>query len=204
MTAQRSLDVSHLPEFDISNQAPLWWGQVCLAAIEGTMFCILIAMYFYIRQTMDVWPPPGTRVPSVVMPTLALLPLVLSCFGSYWASEGAKKNDAADMILGLSLNLLTAAIFVGMRVIAWNQLSFTWASDAHGSIVWNILALHTLDVVADLAFTAVLIVLLVTRRAGGMQRLGVHVDSIVWYFLSAIWIPLYVVIYWGPRFLAAP
>jgi cytochrome c oxidase subunit III len=31
--------------------------------------------------------------------------------------------------------------------------------------------------------------------------LGVHVDSVVWYFLVAIWIPIYVVIYWGPRIL---
>jgi cytochrome c oxidase subunit I+III len=66
------------------------------------------------------------------------------------------------------------------------------------------IGLHTMDVVADLGFTAVLIFLIATGRIGGMQRLGVHVDSVVWYVLVAIWVPLYVVIYWGPRFLAAP
>ena len=49
MTAQRTLDVSHLPRRRISNQAPLWWGQLLMALIEASMFFILLAMYFYIR-----------------------------------------------------------------------------------------------------------------------------------------------------------
>ena len=47
MTPARTLDVSGLPAFEISNRAPLWWGQLLLAVIEGTVFCILIAVYFY-------------------------------------------------------------------------------------------------------------------------------------------------------------
>ena len=31
MTAQRTLDVAGLPVGDISNQAPIWWGQFLLA-----------------------------------------------------------------------------------------------------------------------------------------------------------------------------
>jgi heme/copper-type cytochrome/quinol oxidase subunit 3 len=46
--------------------------------------------------------------------------------------------------------------------------------------------------------TAVLIILLASGRYGEKQRVGVHVDSVLWYFLVAIWIPLYVVVYWGP------
>ena len=55
--------------YDISERAPLWWGQLLLAFIEGTMFCILIAMYFYIRLSMDMWPPPGMQLPRRVSPT---------------------------------------------------------------------------------------------------------------------------------------
>jgi cytochrome c oxidase subunit I+III len=49
--------------------------------------------------------------------------------------------------------------------------------------------------------TAVLIIIVASGRYGPRQRIGVHVDSVLWYFLVGIWIPLYVVIYWGPRLM---
>jgi len=202
MTA-RTIDVAALPDYDISSKGPLFLGQVLLCAIEASMFFILIAMYFYLRLSVDVWPPPGARMPSNLVPTLALIPLLLSTIGSYWASEAAKNNHRAGMLGGLSLNLALALIFLAMRAWAWGSMNFIWSSDAHGSIVWAILFLHTLDTVADLLFTIALIVIVALNRYAEKQRIGVHVDSIVWYFLVAIWLPLYAVIYWGPRVLGA-
>ncbi len=170
-----------------------------MCVIEGSVFCILIAVYFYLRLGVDVWPPPGVQLPQPGLATLALIPLVASCAGSYWASEAAKKGSRRGMIFGLVLNLVLAAVFLALRAAEWKGLNFTWASDAHGSIVWAILFLHTYDVVADLLMTTVLILILVIGRYGEKQRIGVHVDSVVWYFLVGIWIPLYAVVYWGPR-----
>jgi heme/copper-type cytochrome/quinol oxidase subunit 3 len=70
--------------------------------------------------------------------------------------------------------------------------------------VWTILGIHTVDVFADLLFTMVLIVIFVMGKHGPKQRLGAHVDSIVWYFLVIIWVPAYVTLYWGPYFAGAP
>jgi heme/copper-type cytochrome/quinol oxidase subunit 3 len=203
MIAARTLDVSSLPDHAISSEAPLWWGQLMLAFIEGTMFAILIAMYFYYRLSIDVWPPPGVQLPPVLLPSLTLILLIVSCFGSYRASEAAKKNDRRGMVVWLVFNLVGGAAAMLLRGFAWAELNFDQSSDIHGSMVWTMLGLHTLDTVADLAFTAVLIVLLLRRPPGPPQRLAVHVDTIVWYFVVLIWIPLYVVIYWGTRLVGA-
>jgi cytochrome c oxidase subunit III len=194
----RTLDVSHLKPYDISSQSPLWWGQLMIAFIEGTMFCILIAAYFYTRLRVDVWPPPGDQYPHLLIPSLALIPLVLSCGGSYWASEAAKKDDRIGMALGLLANLVLAGMALAMRIVEWHSLNFNWKTDIHGSYVWAFLGLHTFDYIGDMVFTAVLLVIVLLDQYGPKQRLGVHVDSIVWYFLVAIWIPIYVAIYWGP------
>src|SRR5579884_1070335 len=196
--ATRTLDVAALPTYTISNKAPLFWGQILLCVIEGTMFCMLIAIYFYLRLGVDVWPPPGMQIPDLGVASLAWIPLLLSCLGSYWASEAAKKDSRAGMIGGLAVNLILAIVFLGFRYISWRAMNFNWAADAHGTIVWTILFLHSLDVFADLLFTLVLIVIIAIGRHGPKQRLGVHVDSVVWYFLVAIWLPLYAVVYWGP------
>ena len=204
MIPQRTIDVSQLRTFEISNEAPLWWGQVFLACIEGTMFSILIAMYFYIRLRMDMWPPPGIQLPPQLLPAVSLIFLIASCAGSYLASEAAKRDDRRGMIRGLVLNLALAGVAMITRAIAWREWNFKWTSTAYGSITWGILFLHTLDVAADLAFTLVLLILIIRGWSGPRQRLGVHVDSIVWYFLVAIWIPLYVTVYWGPYIVGAP
>jgi cytochrome c oxidase subunit I+III len=201
MNQIRVLDVSGLPAYDISNKSPLWWGQLLLCFIEGTLFLTLIAAYFYLRLRVDVWPPPGIRLPDLTIPSLALIPLVASCAGSYLASEAAKKGNRWGMIQGMGLNVVLAVVFLLLRAYEWTSFNFTWASDVYGSIVWTILFLHTYDVIADLLMTMVLIVILATGRYGEKQRIGVHVDSVLWYFLVGIWIPLYGVVYWGPRFL---
>jgi len=203
MTA-RALDVSHLPERDISNHDPLWWGQFLMALIEASMFFILVGMYFYIRLSYDVWPPPGVQLPQLLWCTIGWIPLLISTAGSYLASEAAKKNDVRGMILGLSLNLSTALIFVGLRAVSWWSWNFNWKTGAYGSIVWSLMWLHTIDTIGDLIFTAVLIYLLAIGHTGPKQRSGVHLDSVPWYFIVLIWIPIYIAIYWGPRFAGAP
>ncbi len=204
MMPQRTIDVSHLRPYEISSEAPLWWGQISLAMIEGSMFCILIAMYFYIRLSMDMWPPPGIQLPGELLPAICTILLIASCAGSYIASNAAKADDRAGMIRGLTLNLALACAGVVVRAIEWRQWNFKWTSTAYGSIDWAIVFLHTVDVGADLAFTLVLLIILLLGRHGPRQRLGVHVDSIVWYFLVAIWIPLYVAVFWGPHIVGAP
>jgi cytochrome c oxidase subunit I+III len=195
----KTLDVSHLPPYDISSQSPVWWGQLCIDLIEGSMFCILIGAFLYIRLRIDVWPPPGDQYPDLLLPTLALIPLILSALFAYWASQAAKANDRRGMILHMTLNLVLAAIFFVMRIFEWHSLNFNWQADAQGSYVWAFLGLHSFDFIADAIFTVVLLIIVLSGRYGEKQRLGVHVDTVVWYFLVAIWIPIYVVIYWGPR-----
>ena len=204
MTAARSLDVADLPVYSISNRAPLWWGQFLMCVIEGSMLCMLIAIYFYLRLGVDVWPPPGTQSPFLKFPTLALVPLAISTLGSYWASEAAKKNDRRGMIAALALNFGMAVVFLALRFIEWRTFNFTWSTDAHGTIVWSILFLHTFDMIADLLMTLMLVIIVASGKYGPKQRLGVHVDSVIWYFLAAIWLPLYAVIYWGPHIVGSP
>ena len=199
--AAHRIDVRRLPPAEISNVSPIFWGQALLCIIEGSVFGVLIATYLYLRMRVDVWPPPQTANPPVVGPTAALAVLLASALGSYWASEAAKKDDRAGMLQGLGLNLLLGGFFLFLRAIEWGQLNFNWAADAHGSIVWTILFVHSFDILADLIYTGVLVAIIFSGRYGEKQRSGVHVDSVVWYFLVAIWIPLYALVYWGPYFL---
>jgi len=203
MTERRTLDVSGLPPYEISSQSPLFWGQILLCVIEGSLLCMLIATYFYLRLRVSAWPGPGVHLPDLTRSSWALIPLLASCAGSYMASEAAKKDSRSGMLLGLGLNLGLAILFLILRAWEWSSWNFNWASDAHGSIVWGIMFLHSYDLVADVIMTIVLFVIVASGHYGPRQRIGVHVDSVLWYFLVGIWIPLYGVIYWAPRWMGA-
>ena len=100
MTSPRTLDLSLLKPYSISNKAPLWWGQFMMCLIEGSMFLILIAVYFYLRLSVDVWPPPGTQLPHTTLPTIGLIPLLLSIVGSCGRAKPPKRTTAAECCSG--------------------------------------------------------------------------------------------------------
>jgi cytochrome c oxidase subunit III len=198
------LDLSNLPDYEISNRTPLWWGQTLMCVIEGVLLLALIAIYFYLRLSVDVWPPPGTRIPGASLAAFSLIFLVLSMAGSYWADAGAKKDNARHMIAGMALNLVLAGIALVFRYQWWRGFNFTWSADVHASIVWSILFLHTFDLVADLLVTTVLFVMVALGHRGPAVRLGVHVDSVLYYFLVGIWVPLWMTVQWGPSVQFGP
>ena len=202
MSERRTLDVSGLPPYDISNQSPLFWGQVLMCLIEGSLLCMLIATYFYLRLGVDVWPGPGVHLPSLTFSSWALIPLDRQLRRVRIWQAKPQRRTAVPECFWVSASISDSRLFFwSCGRLEWNSLNFTWASDAHGSIVWSILFLHSYDIVADVLMTAVLIVIVASGRYGPRQRIGVHVDSVLWYFLVGIWIPLYGVIYWAPRLI---
>ncbi|HEY4596349.1 MAG TPA: heme-copper oxidase subunit III, partial [Thermoanaerobaculia bacterium] len=80
MTQRPALDVSELPTTAFGTRDPLWWGVTGIMCIEGTMFAIMAASYFYLRGGAHVWPPPGVLHPGLGITTLNLGILLLSLF----------------------------------------------------------------------------------------------------------------------------
>ena len=69
-----------------------------------------------------------------------------------------------------------------------------------GSIVWTLLGLHTVHIVTDVADTLVLAVLMFTRHAENHMRLSDVTDNVFyWNFVVLSWIPIYLLLYWFPR-----
>ena len=52
-----ALDVSGLPSVAFGKSNTTWLGNVLYMMIEGTMFALLFACYFYLRTRASDWPP---------------------------------------------------------------------------------------------------------------------------------------------------
>jgi cytochrome c oxidase subunit 3 len=200
MNTQPPLDVSDLPAYAFGPRGLMWWGTMGILAIEGTMFAILIATYFYLRLYVPTWPP-HVPPPDLLYGTINTLILLASLAPNEWVKHAAGRQDLRAVRLGLLLCLAFAAAFLSVRAFEFLTLNCRWDTNAYGSVVWTILGFHTFHLFTDALDTAVLTALMFTKRIEVVRFVDINENAIYWYFVVGVWLPLYAVLYFAPRLL---
>jgi cytochrome c oxidase subunit III len=196
-----AIDVRRLPEFAFGNRGLMWWGVVGFLAIETTMLVICFVSYFYLRDRVTDWPPPPVELPDLLIPTINLAVMLLSIVPMYLTSRAAKRLDTRRTLLWLIVSILVGIACLVLRGFEYTALNVSWDTNAYGSVVWTIIVIHTFHFVTEVAETIVI----TTIMAKGHREPKYFVDAVdnalYWYFIVAIWIPCYVIIFLAPRFL---
>jgi cytochrome c oxidase subunit III len=200
VTARPALDVSRLPAYAFGPRGLLWWGTMGIVAIEGMMFAIFLATYFYLRIYVPKWPP-NLPPPDLLYGTLNTLILLGSAVPNQWVKHAAERKDLRSVRIGLLICLAFAAAFLAVRAFEFMALHCSWDTNAYGSAVWTLLGFHTFHLVTDALDTAVLTALMFTRRIAGRSFVDVDESAVYWYFVVGVWLPVYAVIYIAPRIL---
>ncbi len=200
MTARPGLDVSHLQSYAFGPRGLMWWGTMGIVAIEGMMFAIFIATYFYLRMHVATWPP-NLPPPDLLYGTLNTLILLVSAVPNHWVRNAAERKDLRTVRIGLLICLAFAAAFLVVRAFEFMALHCSWDTNAYGSAVWTLLGFHSFHLVTDALDTAVLTALMFTRRIEGTRFVDVSENAVYWYFVVGVWLPAYAVIYFAPRLL---
>ena len=193
-----ALDVRQLPSFDFGVRSLMWWGTAGLMAIESTVFALAIVIYFYLRSHVERWPL-TTPPPELLWGTLNTVVLLVSAWPNHLAKRAAERLDRHGVQLWLSVCLGFGFAFLVLRGFELGALNVRWDTDAYGSIVWLLMALHTTHLVTDTWDTTVLDVLFFTGPLEGKRYVDVSENALYWYFVIASWLPIYAVVYLAPR-----
>jgi cytochrome c oxidase subunit III len=193
-----SLDVRELPSYRFSYHAVTWWGMMGIIAIEGTVFALAVMAYFYLRSHVNTWPM-SMRPPELLWGTVNTLILLASCVPNHFAKKAAEAHDRKRVRLWLGICLAFGLVFLVVRGFEFASLNCRWDSNAYGSIVWLLMGLHTAHLATDAYDSAVLEALFFTDRIDGKRYVDVSENSAYWYFVVAAWLPIYLVVYFGPR-----
>ena len=194
------LDVSGLPNHAFSHRSLMWWGTWGMMLIEGTVFALTIATYFYLRSHSTAWPM-SVKAPDLLWGTLNTAVLLASTIPNHLAKRAAEKYDIAGVRLWLIVAILLGVGFIAVRAMEFATLNVRWDSSAYGSVVWTLLGFHTAHLVTDVIDTIVLAVLFFTGPLDGKRFVDVSENSLYWYFVVLLWLPVYLTIYWGARVL---
>jgi cytochrome c oxidase subunit 3 len=193
------LDVSALPTFGFGHRSLMWWGTFGLMLIEGMIFALTIAAYFYLRSHSLTWPM-NAAPPDLLWGTVNTAVLLASMLPNHLAKQAAEKLDLKKVRIWMVACLLFSLVFLAIRVLEFASLNTRWDSQAYGSVVWMLMALHTTHLVTDAYDSAVLTVLMFTGPLEGKRYVDVSENAMYWYFVVLSWLPIYTVVYWAPRF----
>ena len=194
------LDVSHTPTVVFGNRSIIWWGQWGMMVIEGTMFAIFIATYFFLRTRETDWPP-GYSLPALKWGSINLVILLLSCIPNAIVKRKAEKGELGAARLGLIVMVAIAIVNCAIRALEFPSLNCAWDGNAYGSATWTLLGFHTFHLVADTLDSMVLTLIMFVTPIEGRRFEDVSVNAVYWYFVVVTWVATYIVIYWAPRWL---
>ena len=198
-----SLDVSKLPNVGFGTKSITWWGVMGMMAIEATVFALMIAAYFYLSTRSIEWPP-HRDPPDLLWGTLNTLVFLVSVLPNEWYRRRAPKGDLTSVRVGLVVLTLFGLMNIVIRYFELTHMNTDWSIDAYGSAVWTLIGLHVVHLVTDWVDTVVLTVLFF--RPGlveGKRFVDAAENAGYWNFVVLTWIPIYLVIYWTPRWLHA-
>jgi cytochrome c oxidase subunit I+III len=180
---------------------PYFYGSIFLFVIEIVEFAVLLVAYYYLRASTDVWPPPGTPLPDLRLPTIGLLILLASIVPNYLADKAIQKGDDKTLRRSYVMVSIMGLLFLILQLVYYINLPYTWQINAYTSIFWTITGFHFLFVLADLLDTAVLTVWAYQGYFNAERNSAEHVDGLGWYLGIALYIPIYITLFLMPYLL---
>ena len=206
MSTRAVIDVTELPRHQFDTFDPVWWGNNLLLAIETSMFGILIATYFYLRQNFELWPPPVAELTATLKPlpqltygTLNTILLVLSCGPMVLTDISARRGNRGVSQVGLVICVACGLAAMVLRGFEFSAVYFRWDSNAYGSVVWFMLGMHALHLLVLTSESILLAIWIFTREYDMKHRVDIVTVAVYWYWVVAIWLVLYGIIYFTPR-----
>lgn len=206
MSTRTVIDVSELPHHEFDTYDPVWWGNNMLLAIETSMFMILISTYFYLRQNFTLWPPPVAQLTDTLRPlpeltygTLNTCLLLVSCVPMVITELSARRDNRLLSKIGLVICAVCGVTAIVLRSFEFSAVYFRWDSNAYGSIVWFLLGMHLVHLLVMTIEAIVLAIWIFTREYDMKHRVDIVTLAIYWYWVVAIWLMIYGVVYFTPR-----
>jgi len=195
-------DVSELPNDIFGPGSLTWWGTMGFMIIEGTAFALTFAAYFFLMAQEQQWAPDPWKSPDLIAGTLFTIVMLLSEIPNTMIKKAAEACDSERVRKLLPIPVAIGLLLFVIRAFEFPSLNVSWWENAYGSIMWALLLLHTTHILTDWVDTVVLAALSRTPLIYDKRKLiDVAENSMYWRFVWLTWLPIYVMIYWLPRWL---
>ena len=193
-------DVARLPDYAFQHRTPSWWGILGFMVIEGAVFLMAIAVYFYLVGQNPDWPQ-GSPPPKLPVGTGLAALFVLSELPNLWVKRAAKRQDLKQVRLALIVMSLVGIATLVLRWFELGNLNCRWDTNVYGSVVWMIIVLHSYHIATDTFDTMVTALLMHAGPLEPRRFVGVMENAEYWDFVVGLGLLVYGILYWVPRMI---
>ncbi len=164
-------------------------------ASEAVFFGAFFGVYMTAYTSEHDWPPAGVASPSLVLPSIAAAVVLASGVAMAQAMRRVRRPDyPRGVMTWLGVTLFCAVVFAAMLAVGYRGLGFGIGQSIYGSLFYVITGLELAHVVGGIALLALV---LVRGRTGelALHRDPVLAAGIYWYFVVALGVVIYLVLY---------
>src|SRR5437868_14106530 len=111
------------------------------------------------------------------------------------------RMDLRTVRVGMLIMVLIGFGTIALRFLEFSGLKFRWDDNAYAAIVWTTIGMHLLHLVTGTAENFIMTLWVWLKGMDDKHARDVRVGAVYWYWIVGIWVPLYIIIYFGPRFL---
>jgi len=195
------LDVSALPSIAFGYRNVSWLGNVLYMTIEGTMFALLFATFFYLKTRSPHWPPSGFIPPTLGAGMLSACLFAISLGPAIWTKRRAFQQSRSSIQVGLALMAIIGSALIVVRGFEFASLNCRWTDNAYASCLWILLGIHTGHLITEWFETLVLLAISSTSHMHGIRFADAAVNSDYWYFVVLTAFAIQIVLYGTTRWL---
>ena len=200
MTSLRAhATVADLPSVTFGQRSLMWWGTLGFMVIEGWTIALLLVSYLYLRQSAGAWPPAPSPSPSLVMPSINLGLMAVSIIPALLAARAGGRLDQPALKRWLLVLSIVAVAILVLRWWDFRSLLVRWDENAYGTAAWMVVGFHSSLLLLDVLDTLGLTLFYFLRRQPAKSFSDAADNSFYWYFTVGIWLPVYLIVYVGPR-----
>ncbi|CAN5850728.1 hypothetical protein BH23ACT10_BH23ACT10_16140 [soil metagenome] len=181
-----------------------WWGMVMTILTEGTLFAMLLFVYYYLFSRASTWPLGDIEPPELLIVSIRTVLLFASSATMSITDRAIQRGRTGLASAFMAVTFVLGVVFMAGHVEEMLRLpeEFTWATNAYGSLFYVIVNFHGAHLLIGLVILAFSYVALRRGRYTADHHEGLKVTGMYWHFVDVVWVLVYPTLYLVPHLLA--
>jgi len=183
----------------------LRYGMILFIASEVMFFVAFFWAYFHFAIFPEhvsgaehaIWPPAGVLTfDPFGLPFLNTMILLLSGCTVTWAHHALLQDDRKALVTGLALTVFLGISFTCFQIYEYAEAPFAFTGGIYPSTFFLATGFHGFHVFIGTCFLAVCLIRATRGSFTPRQHFGFEAAAWYWHFVDAVWLFLFVFIYW--------
>lgn len=172
-------------------------GMLMLIGAETMLFAGLIGAYVVFRFGSVAWPSASLYLP-VGVTWINTFVLLFSCYTMHRAIRDIRLDHQPGLIKNLGITALLGVTFLSIQGYEWTQLirdGLTISTGVYGATFYVLIGCHGAHVLAAVLWLLVVLWQATKGRFSSRRLVGVEICGMYWYYVGALWVVLFVLVY---------